>query len=129
LEVGTGALVTVLPWPSAILLPVTPEATPAPCPMTVELLFPPSLALAPRTVELFPPAVAELPSAVALEPEDVAPVPTAAEFAPLATAPKPPATVLLPPSVGALVLPPPASLETKAPPEPPVREAMAASAA
>ncbi len=100
----------------------------APWPMTVELLFPPSLALAPRTVELFPPAVAELPSAVAFEPEDEASVPTAAEFAPLATAPKPPAMVLLPVSVGPLALPP-ELLEIKAPLVPVVRLAMAASAA
>jgi len=66
LAVLTGALTTVLPWPSAILLPVmTPELIPAPWPMTVELAFPPSLAPLPTTVEFWPPAAAKLPRAVA----------------------------------------------------------------
>ncbi len=127
LEVPTPGAVTVLPWPSAILLPVVDGAMLAPWPMTVDPAFPPSLAPAPSTVELAPPAVAAVPTAVAPDALAVAWLPMAAAFVALAWAPKPPAEELVPVSTGDVLVVP--VLETKAPPDPPVRAAIAASVA
>ncbi len=68
--VATAPVVTVLPWPSATLLPVVPAAMLAPWPNTVALALPLSVDWLPSTVEDAPVALAPKPPALALAPLD-----------------------------------------------------------
>src|ERR1700682_772236 len=68
--VATAPVVTVLPWPSATLLPAVPAAMLAPCPNTVALALPLSVDWLPSTVEDVPVALAPKPPALAFAPLD-----------------------------------------------------------